>query len=490
MIVHILALTSPAQITPPESPEIEWVEVDTASGLPVIFWNASNSADVAKYTLYYYITDNQGQWYPLPTLDTVNQDVRQYSYAGLPDYGDSLSLTVAAIDTAGTISPFSVPHTTVQLSTLYDSCTKTMTLNWTPYVGWTVVRYDVFLSVDNGPFTFFRNVSGDTLTTKHFFIDENHRYCYFVEAVKADGFRSGSNITCRNVTHALHPRYIDLEYASVDTGGALMINLAFYIDPSGEVNDFQLFRARPGTPVAGQQIFTDVSGNQFTHSDAVVGTDRKYLYKLYSLDVCRNPVTASNIAGNIVLHAEMSGLQSRLHWNYYEQYEAGVKNYLLYRITNGQDEVLINILNPPDSSYTDELGSVTGSSIEDEVCYYVIAEENDSQSLGLKGYSRSNRVCVSVVPEILMANAFTPNGDGFNDEIKPVLTFIPQHYIYQVFDRTGSLVFETTNPETGWDGKIRGGAKAMEGVYIYYVRLTTTSGIAVEQNGQITVFYP
>jgi gliding motility-associated-like protein len=95
-----------------------------------------------------------------------------------------------------------------------------------------------------------------------------------------------------------------------------------------------------------------------------------------------------------------------------------------------------------------------------------------------------------VVPEILMPNAFTPNGDGFNDKIKPVLTFIPKRYLFQVFDRSGSLVFETTNPETAWDGKIKGGTRAMEGVYIYYVKLTTTSGIAVEQNGQITVFYP
>ena len=59
-----------------------------------------------------------------------------------------------------------------------------------------------------------------------------------------------------------------------------------------------------------------------------------------------------------------------------------------------------------------------------------------------------------------------------------------------VFDRWGSLVFETTNPDTAWDGRIKGGSKATEGVYIYYVKLTTTSGIEVEQKGQITVFYP
>ena len=490
MTVNFLTYSARAGVRP-DSPEIVKVTIDTANNNPVIFWNASTASGVNKYATCYYIIDGLNQWYPWHTGDTVYSEPFQYTYSKLGPQGDSISLTVTAVDTAeNSTSLPSDPHTTMHLTTQYDSCTKTMTLNWTPYGGWTVALYEVFVSVDNRAYTLLKNVDGEILTMNHFSINENHRYCYFVEAARADGIRSSSNITCRNVTHALHPQFIDLEYASVDTGGAFLIDLAFYIDPSGEVNDFQLFRARPGTPFAGQQVFTDVTGNQFTYSDAVIGTDRKYLYKLYSLDVCRNPVTASNTAGNMVLHGEIVGLQSRLHWNYYEQYEAGVRNYNIYRITNGQDEILINSLNPSDSTYTDELGSVTESSIRDEVCYYVVAEENDSYSLGMKGYSRSNKVCISVVPEILMPNAFTPNGDFKNDEIKPILTFIPKKYLFQVFDRSGSLVFETTNPETAWDGRIREGAKAMEGVYIYYVRLTTTSGIAVEQNGQITVFYP
>ena len=71
-----------------------------------------------------------------------------------------------------------------------------------------------------------------------------------------------------------------------------------------------------------------------------------------------------------------------------------------------------------------------------------------------------------------------------------MLTFIPDKYIYMVFDRWGSQVFETSDPQAGWNGRIRGNAMASEGVYIYYVKLTTASGIEVEQRGQVTVFYP
>jgi gliding motility-associated-like protein len=89
-----------------------------------------------------------------------------------------------------------------------------------------------------------------------------------------------------------------------------------------------------------------------------------------------------------------------------------------------------------------------------------------------------------------MPNAFTPNDDGRNDIIKPVLTFLPEKYVFQVFDRWGARIFQTTDPGTGWDGSVNGGAKASEGVYIYYILLTTTKGIEVEQRGEITLFYP
>jgi gliding motility-associated-like protein len=222
----------------------------------------------------------------------------------------------------------------------------------------------------------------------------------------------------------------------------------------------------------------------------VVSTDKQYQYKLYSLDVCSDSIVGSNITGNIVLQATSVSLQAFLSWTPYTDYEAGVKSYHIYRILNMGDPVLINEVDAADTSFTDNLDFVTGSDVEDEICYYVVAEENDSYTRGGQGFSQSNTTCISVTPKILMPNAFTPNDDGRNDIIKPVLTFIPQKYIFKVFDRWGSQIFSTQNPDEGWDGSVNGGEKASEGVYIYYILLTTTKGIEVEQRGEITLFYP
>src|SRR5262249_9609223 len=52
-------------------------------------------------------------------------------------------------------------------------------------------------------------------------------------------------------------------------------------------------------------------------------------------------------------------------------------------------------------------------------------------------------------------NAFTPNGDGRNDTFKPVFSRSFDAYHLPIFDRFGQLVFETTDPTKGWDGRYK-----------------------------------
>ncbi|MBV4360098.1 NHL domain-containing protein [Pinibacter aurantiacus] len=55
-----------------------------------------------------------------------------------------------------------------------------------------------------------------------------------------------------------------------------------------------------------------------------------------------------------------------------------------------------------------------------------------------------------------MPNAFTPNGDGKNDLLKPVLLGAISAYRFCVYNRWGQLVFQTSAPGQGWDGSING----------------------------------
>ncbi len=67
-------------------------------------------------------------------------------------------------------------------------------------------------------------------------------------------------------------------------------------------------------------------------------------------------------------------------------------------------------------------------------------------------------------------NAFTPNGDAFNDLFTAVLSGQVERYDLRVFDRWGRELFMATSPQHGWDGT-SSGAEIPIGVYPWQLRI-------------------
>jgi gliding motility-associated-like protein len=71
-------------------------------------------------------------------------------------------------------------------------------------------------------------------------------------------------------------------------------------------------------------------------------------------------------------------------------------------------------------------------------------------------------VCRDIVIEsifqMFVPNAFTPDFDGRNEVWLPVITGVdPGAYTLWIYDRWGTLVFKTNNPEQAWTGNIENG---------------------------------
>jgi gliding motility-associated-like protein len=82
----------------------------------------------------------------------------------------------------------------------------------------------------------------------------------------------------------------------------------------------------------------------------------------------------------------------------------------------------------------------------------------------------SNQVCVSDCPDYKLPNAFTPNGDGQNDAYTPIIPYSGVTRIdMKIFNRWGNLVFETTDPDIGWNGDDIKSGKALPTAAYYYV---------------------
>ena len=66
--------------------------------------------------------------------------------------------------------------------------------------------------------------------------------------------------------------------------------------------------------------------------------------------------------------------------------------------------------------------------------------------------------------EIFVPNAFTPNGDGVNDNLKPVFFGIKQLNYFRVFNRWGQLFYQTQTLKQGWNGTFKNAKQEMQTV--------------------------
>lgn len=95
---------------------------------------------------------------------------------------------------------------------------------------------------------------------------------------------------------------------------------------------------------------------------------------------------------------------------------------------------------------------------------------------------------IKVYPEnsIYIPNAFSPNNSGLNDYFKPVGVVYPKTYLFQIFDRWGSEIFRTNEPNEGWDGTYNL-SDMPEGVYMYRIWLISLQGQTQTYSGTVSL---
>lgn len=105
------------------------------------------------------------------------------------------------------------------------------------------------------------------------------------------------------------------------------------------------------------------------------------------------------------------------------------------------------------------------------------------------GCSDSAYVTVRVFrtnPQIFVPTAFTPNGDGRNDYVRPIAVGISHMDYFRIYNRWGQLVFSSTDTERGWDGTI-GGKQQSSGTFVWIVRGSDFTGKVIFAKGTVTL---
>ena len=89
-------------------------------------------------------------------------------------------------------------------------------------------------------------------------------------------------------------------------------------------------------------------------------------------------------------------------------------------------------------------------------------------------------------PQIFVPTAFTPNGDGLNDRVRPIAVGIKTIEYFHIFNRWGQMVFTTSVNGTGWDGRINGKPQGSNS-YVWLVKAVDYLNRPYFKKGTVTL---
>lgn len=103
------------------------------------------------------------------------------------------------------------------------------------------------------------------------------------------------------------------------------------------------------------------------------------------------------------------------------------------------------------------------------------------------GCSAQDSLTISVITvrDVFVPNAFTPNDDDNNDKLL-VYGSEMSTFTLQIFDRWGAKMFETSNPDEGWDGTFNR-SPVNAGTYVYVLDVTFVDGQKELYRGSVTL---
>jgi gliding motility-associated-like protein len=473
-------------------PSIDSVSID-AGGKAVIGWQPGVEPDILGYKIFRVTATNDSIDYADGRFTT------SYVHQLSDPCSGPLRYIILSVDSCGNESPFPFdsvtfldkPHSTIYLADIqYDPCLMTNSLLWNEYKNFSPpLEYtNIFVSENNGPYSFLETVQPGQITYTHANLLPNTNYSYYVRAVSQDHLKSSTS--CRkDVTtyNSPSPLFMYTRYVTVEDNDH--VNILFFTDTNAHVQYYRILRGTTaGGPYTEAGIVQDngIEYISFTDNDADV-TGGSFYYQIEVIDSCGTPLVIANTARTIFLEAEaLPDLSNLLTWNAYESWDGRT---LGYRIWRRLDNTLLEMLADLDSltlTYTDNVADLTGSI--SRITYLVEAYEGDSNPFGFSESSYSNEVLSEQEPKVYLPNAFMPRGVT-NNQLKPVVVFVgSEGYEFVVYNRWGQMVFKTDNPGEGWDGKYNG-QYVSGGVYVYLLRFRNAFNQPRQIKGNVAVIY-
>ncbi len=493
-----------------EVPEIKSVSVNPQTQLIEIKWTVSDVSQIDGYVVKRQIFGQpgvvDGSWNTIADITDPNQ--MSYTdtstiYGAAQPAARAENYRIAAYKIVSGNIQYGNMSTGVSSVLLYpvsfDACFMTNTLSWSPYNGFSpaVSSYNIYYTGGtNTPAILLATITNGDTSLVHQSVLPDTTYYYIVEAFSDTSVDTAySNIRSISTIIPGNPQTMNADYATIDNYNE--ISLSFTVDENATIDRYVLLKSDSLNGVYDTLASYPAGTAQIIYTDYARTAQEQFFYKVIAINNCNVTTAESNVASNILLEAQAANDGSKtniLDWTAYAEWLGGVYTYEIFRSIDGSAYQSIAQVSANTTTYTDDITNLImpnygGQPSQGHFCYYILATEDTGNPYGITGASKSNISCAHQEAVVWYPNAFNPKSPKQeNRTFKPVASFVSD-YTLIIYDRNGSIVFESDNPLEGWDGTTGNGSLLKQGTYVYMLKYRSKNNQIVEKSGQINLVY-
>ena len=313
----------------------------------------------------------------------------------------------------------------------------------------------IFQTLDNG------ESLQETMSFQEISSSTNPSFCFRLNAISAcSDLRIQGAPQCFDNPIAVTPSF-ENAYATYTEGG---IELQLGTLPPGIFSG-----SRTIIGFGAEELDTLFSG----YIDRNISNFRQFQYSILFSDTCQNELTPEVIAPSFIDPLEVSTNELEIQWApAINTLTGSFTQQLRISGSNGSSRVISNPTNP-----------ITVLLQESQGIRQFIQLETVYQEQELTIFSNSrpfNYEFVAYLPD-----AFTPDGDGLNDEL--ILLGIEAREVdFKIYNRWGEVIHVSQSPLSLWNGKV-GGRRAPTGTYTYELTFMNIENELIQQRGSFVL---